>query len=301
MYIIKIPATTANLGAGYDVMGMALAYYNYVQVEEGDFAIQIEGNGAKTLSLTGSNLIYRAAEAAFELAGKPMPKLKFILTNNIPLARGMGSSSVAIVGGIMAANAVMDGAIDDDALLDLAVRLEGHPDNVAPTFFGGFVVCAKEKDKYYYHKNIISDDLKAIIAVPDFLMPTKLSRSVLPDKVPVKDAVYNISHAVMVALALAEGDLALFGTMLNDRIHQHHRFGLIKGAADVVKAALSAGAIGCVLSGAGSSMVAFADAKVMDDAQISAIGDNMRNAFAKNGIESYVIVTGIDNYGARVE
>ncbi|MEG1536838.1 MAG: homoserine kinase, partial [Clostridiales bacterium] len=257
---IKIPATTANCGCGYDSFGMALSYYNEIAVcPAADFSLEIQGEGADRLPDNDQNLIIRSAMAAYELAGMRFPAIAFTSRNNIPLARGMGSSSAAIVGGIYAANLLMGEPLDQSAMLELATKIEGHPDNVAPALYGGFTVIANEGGRQYVKKIKLPQKLHAVLASPDFQVSTKKARLIMPNTVSLDDAVYTLSHAAYLALAVAEGDLAGMKAMLFDRLHQPYRFGLIKGAEEVIEAAIAAGAIGCVISGSGPTMIAFTE------------------------------------------
>lgn len=298
MVRVKIPATTANLGCGYDTFGMALGYYNYVSVEKAaSFSVNIIGEGQKFLQGSSSNLVVRSAIAAFELAGQTVPNLAFTCENNIPLSRGMGSSSSAIVGGIYAANEIMGRTLSMQQMLDLAISIEGHPDNVAPALYGGFTVCANEAGVQYTKRVEVPDSLQAVLAIPNFQVSTKKARAIMPKQVALEDAVYNMSHAAYLALALDQGDISGFGAMLSDRLHQPYRFSLIKGAEDVIEAAIAAGAIGCVISGSGPSMISFTE---NDDILKNNISAAMSEAFADNGVEAKIIVVGMDNAGTIV-
>ena len=296
---IKIPATTANLGCGFDTFGMALGYYNYIEVAPAPaLSVDIVGEGAGRLSASESNLIVRSAAAAYELAGMRFPGIAFRSENNISLSRGMGSSSAAIVGGIYAANLLMGEPLDYPQMLALATRLEGHADNVTPALYGGFTVIANEGGHQYTKKISIPHTLHAIMAVPDFPVSTKKARIIMPRTVSLSDAVYNLSHAAYLALSLAEGDMAGVRAMLFDRLHQPHRFALIKGAEDVIEAAIAAGAVGCVISGSGPTMIALAEA---DDILNENIGAAMTDAFAAHDVNAQIITVSIDNQGVRLD
>lgn len=298
MVKIRVPATTANLGCGYDTFGMALGYYNDIEVEPARaLSVTVRGEGEGRLAQNAQNLTVRAAAAAYEEAGLAMPPLAFCCENRIPLSRGMGSSSAAIIGGIYAANILMDNALTPAQMLALAARLEGHPDNVAPALYGGFTVAAQEAGQLYCRRLPIPDALRAVLAVPGFPVSTKKARAILPKQVELADAVYNISHAAYLALSLAAGDLDGFGVMLNDRLHQQYRFQLIRGAEDVVAAAIAAGAVGCALSGSGSTMISFSED---DDLLRDNIAAAMREAFQEHGVSCRILHVEMDNLGARV-
>ena len=293
---VRIPATTANLGCGYDCFGMALAYYNFLEISDAkQFSLNVIGNGDKHLLIGKKNMVVSSAMAAFELAGKSMPELAFTCENNIPLSRGMGSSSTAIVSGIFAANQYMGNPLSDQQMLDLAARIEGHPDNVPSALLGGFTVSVNEGGNFYTQRLEVPAKLKAILAIPSFSVSTKKARSIMPKNVPLADAVYNLSHAAYLALALSRGDLGGFGAMLTDRLHQPYRYKLIPGAEDVVDAAIAAGALGCVISGSGPTMLSLTDDEELLQENISAA---MQQAFANNNVKADIISVCIDNEGA---
>lgn len=298
MVRIRIPASTSNLGCGYDTFGMALGYYNYIEASFADaFSLSISGEGAHRLQATPANMVARAAAAAYELAEQPLPPIAFRCENNIPTSRGLGSSSAAIVGGIFAANQLMGETLSKAEMLALAARLEGHPDNVASALYGGFTVTACECGRLYCKSLPLPASLRAVIAVPDFLIPTKKARSIMPKQVGLEDAVYNVSHAAYLALSLAEGDLGGFGAMLFDRLHQPYRATLIQGAKEVMEAAIAAGAIGCVISGSGPSMISFSE----DDAVLNEnIAAAMREAFQQYDVDCRIIGATMDNRGTIV-
>jgi len=274
---------------------MALAHYNYLEATfaEEDSMI-IHGEGAGELPSTKENLIMRSIQATYDLAGVNRPSLSLRAENNVPLSRGMGSSSAAIVGGIIAANVLMGFPFDYDAMLQLAAKIEGHPDNVAPALLGGFICIASNEDKFYTEKLIAPTNLKAVVAIPQYKLSTNKARAILPKDISMKDAVFNIGHASLLAVALAKGDLELFGNMLQDKLHQQYRFTLIPGAEDVVAAANKAGALGCVISGSGPTMIAFTDKGGQD------IGQAMTDAFAANNIQASYLILDTDSQGATI-
>jgi homoserine kinase len=299
MVRVRIPATTANLGCGFDTFGIALGYYNYIEIERvGAFSLTINGEGSKHLRTDAGNLVVRSAAAAYALAGLPFPGLAFSCENRIPLSRGMGSSSAAIVGGIYAANQLMGGPLSREQMRDLAISIEGHPDNVTPALYGGFTISVNEGGFAYTKQIEVPLTLQAVLAVPNFTLSTKKARAVIPRQVALEDAVYNISHAAYLALSLQQGDLIGFGTMLSDRLNQPYRFQLIKGAEDVVAAAIAAGAIGCVISGSGPTMISFTEADEILSGNIAAA---MSEAFATNGVAAEIITVGMDNQGTIVD
>jgi len=296
---IRVPATTANVGCGFDTFGMALGYYNYIDCEEACQAcVHIVGHGEQYLPTSEQNLMLRAAQAVYDAAGRGPAKLALTAHNNIPLSRGMGSSSAAIVGGLYAANQILGQPLPIAKLLLMATEIEGHPDNVAPALLGGFTIIVSDRKEQRVKRIALPKSLMAVLVIPDYPVSTKKARAILPQKVPLADAVYNLSHAALLAVSLAEGDLLGFGEMLKDRLHQPYRFSLIPGAADVAAAAKAKGALGCVISGSGPAMIAFHNAgKQLGES----IGQAMRQAFAKHRIKSRFMQAPLDNLGTRVE
>ncbi len=304
MVTVRIPATTANLGPGFDTLGMALAYYNYLTVsevlkdEEIHFTIKGEGSYHSS-NVNQDNLVMRSVQAAYDAAGWQKPKLAFSQVNNIPFSRGLGSSAAAIVGGLVAANALMGYPLAQETIMNLAVNLEGHADNVTAAILGGFVcVCNEpEQNRLYTHKIVPPPSLRVVVLVPHLKLPTKKSRSILPDLVLREDAVFNISHSTMLAVALQNGDLQTFGAMLEDKIHQSYRFALLPGAEDAVFAAKNEGALGCVLSGSGPSIIAFVE---KGESNREAISQSMMAALDAQGIKSHILFLSSDNNGVTV-
>ena len=205
---VRVPATTANLGPGFDAFGMALTLYNEFTVgpAEHDLKITIEGEGRTELALDRDNFFIQAFSRAFENNGAKPPAIDLYMRNSIPLFRGLGSSASATVGGLVAANCILENALSPERLLQLACDLEGHPDNVAAALFGGLIVCATDGDELpTYARVTVPRTLHAVVCIPDQHLPTELARKVVPKEVPLSDAVYNIGHA---ALLLTHGDHA---------------------------------------------------------------------------------------------
>ena len=293
---VRIPATTANMGAGFDSFGMALGYYNYISIEEAETQqCIVEGEGAQELSAHKDNLVMRSIRHVYDEVGKKTPDLKLCMQNNIPLSRGMGSSAAAIVGGLYAANALLGFPVSTERILELAVKIEGHPDNVAPALLGGFIISGIASNrKIETVKLLPPDTLKMIVCVPEYKLSTKKSREVLPRSVALKDAVFNVGHASMLVGAFATGKTELLKLALQDRLHQPYRYKLIPGSEQVIKAAIAGGALGCTISGSGPSMIAYAEEK------FDVIGRKMCEVFNKNSINAHYIIVSADNSGAQI-
>jgi homoserine kinase len=296
MIKVSVPATTANLGPGFDTLGMALQYCNTVEMEEREMGltIDIEGEGEDHLPRDENNIVYRSACEVFDLVGYQPKGLWLKLVNRIPVARGLGSSSAAIVGGVLAANELSGGRLDQEAILDLAIRIEGHPDNVTPAYLGGMTVSCMTEDRTNYIKTAFPPELKTVVAVPEFPLSTAEARRILPREVSLQDAVYNVSRSSLLVAAVLTGKYDLLSVAMNDKLHQPYRAKLIPGLEHVFEAGKQAGAHAVVISGSGPSIIAFATADV------EPIGRAMSDAFARNGINSRIIIAGICAEGAVI-
>lgn len=296
MIKVQVPATSANLGPGFDCLGMALELYNTVEfcaISRG-LVIEAEGEGAGELPRDESNLVYRAARLVFERTGFQPGGLRIRLVNGVPTGRGLGSSAAAIIGGIMAADAMSGAGLSHRDILNLACSLEGHPDNIAPALLGGLVIYTAMEGDITCLKIELPQSLKAIVAVPDFTTSTRDSRESLPHMVTMRDAVFNIGRTALLVAALQKGDLSLLGTAMDDRLHQSYRSGGIPGFKKVISAARLAGARGVALSGAGPSVIALADKN------FKLISEVMKETFRESGTGARVMVLKPSPVGARV-
>lgn len=306
MIRVRVPATTANLGPGFDALGLALRLHNTVALEETETPrIEIEGEGATTLPRDATHLAYRAALAVVEAARARgahsggdrrggLPRAFHLRQHNrIPLARGLGSSAAAIVGGAAAANALLGKPLDEQALIDLAAGMEGHPDNVAPAVLGGLVACVTTEAGNIRYTRLIPKRLRVVVAIPEFAVSTAEARRLLPEQVPFRDAVFNVTRTALLVAALAEGRTDLLDEATRDRLHQPYRARLVPGLDAVFAAARKAGADGVALSGSGPTVVAFGEA--------AGIGEAMRRAFEAAGARCRAIEAGVDSDGTVVE
>jgi homoserine kinase len=295
MVRVQVPATTANLGPGFDTLGMALKLYNVVEIEEisGGILIEVEGDGADKIPRDQSNIVYLAATRVFQEARYNPKGLRIRLVNNIPVARGLGSSAAAIVGGLVGANIIAGSPFSDKDILNFAAAIEGHPDNVAPALIGGLVVSTLVEGEVKYCKIDPPAGLKCVVAIPDFALPTKLAREVLPQSVSVQDAVFNISRAALLVASFIKGDFGMLSTAMEDRLHQPYRANLVPGMKKVFAAARLAGAKGVALSGAGPTLIAFCDRNAGPVAKV------MKDTFWEGGIQSRVLELEPNPVGAR--
>jgi len=254
---VRVPASSANLGPGFDALALALTLYNEVEIEESDrVAVTIGGEGADRLDKGEDNVVARGARMAFEATGRVFRGAAIRCLNRIPLGRGLGSSAAAWVGGLVGANALAGGALDRDALLSLAARAEGHPDNVAAALLGGLTVSCESARGVVAVALPVPRELGWVVLVPEGESSTREARAVLPDVVPRADAVFNVQRVSLLLAALAVGRTDLLESAMRDRLHQPYRLRLFPWMSAVESAALEAGALGCALSGAGSAILA---------------------------------------------
>ncbi len=294
-FTINVPATSANLGPGFDALGLALDLWNETTISLAkEFAAHVTGEGAGRLASGKNNLIVRAAQRLAEGAGKPLPPFHAECVNHIPLSSGMGSSSAAIITGLMAGNTLLENPFSREEILNLACDMEGHPDNVAPAMMGGLVVSTMERGEVIARKIPISTDIHVTIALPDFYLPTKQARAALPKKVSMKNAIHNISRTALVVEALRNGDLDLLGKVMTDKLHQPYRLRLIPGAAQAMSAAKDAGASAVALSGAGPSVIAFSTGE-------AGVGESMKRAYEAAGVDARIFRLGVAGRGAELE
>ncbi len=292
---VRIPASTANLGPGFDCLGLALDIYNTVELSLAvATTVEITGEGQGQLALGPSNLILQAADRLAEQTGQQVPGWHLRQHNRIPLARGLGSSSAAIVGGLIAANELLEGGLDRQQLLEIATEIEGHPDNVAPALFGGLTACCVEAEDVCCVRLDAPRELDIGVVIPRFEVSTQQARQVLPEQVSFDDAVFNLSRAACTLAALVAGRWEVLSAVMKDRLHQPHRASLIPGMEEVIAAAEKAGAHGAALSGSGPTVVAFATE------QQDTILDAMVAAFDSFNVEATSFWTKPNNQGAVI-
>jgi homoserine kinase len=264
---VEVPATSANLGAGYDCLGVALALTNRVELEvrgwsRGRIELTVDGEGRQELTDDRDNRFVRGLEAALTEARGPLPEgvgWRITMANSIPLARGLGSSAAATVAGVVAANALAGGGLDMAAQLRIATAVEGHPDNAAAALLGGFVVSASTPAGVEAIRFDVPRDLRAVLFIPELRLSTEDMRRALPATVPLADAVANLGAVGVGVAGLATGRTDLLARMMVDRLHEPYRASVYPQLPQLVAAARRAGALGACLSGAGSTILAFTD------------------------------------------
>lgn len=255
---VRVPATTANIGPGFDALGCALSLYNAFAFEKTTRGLEITGCPAEYA--TADNLCYRAYAETCARMGVDGGGVRIHIETNVPLARGLGSSATCLAAGAVAANALHGSRLGGEELLDVCTTLEGHPDNVAPALFGGLTAAFMHEGRPVVAKYAIHPDVRFFAMIPAFELSTHEARAALPKTVDFADAVFNVSHTAALLRGLETGDRALIGAALRDRLHQPYRRKLIPGYDDVARVAQEAGAYAVFLSGAGPTIMALAEA-----------------------------------------
>lgn len=301
MITVKVPASTSNLGPGFDCLGLALRLYLEVDVELRDepvdarACVEVEGEGASGFPRSRENLICRAFHLAAAREGVPAPNVFFRVRNEIPVARGLGSSAVAAVAGVSAFEAVTGRRIPHDRLFAYGLEIEGHCDNFGASVLGGLVTaCSAEGRPPVVVRRDWPDDLRAVLVVPNVHLRTSAARGILPHSVPRKDAIFNVQRVALFHAALAEGRYDLIGEAMRDTLHQPYRESLLPGLRDVFALEPDDQMLGVCLSGAGSAVLAFATGSFDE------VGARIASCFARHGVETETRVLEIDADGRRV-
>lgn len=272
---VKTPATTANLGPGFDCMGAALTLYNEFRFSplpgEGSLEIDIQGIDVMHLTTEADNLVYQAFKRFYDQLGKKTPGVKIEIDMEVPLARGLGSSATAIVAGCVAANHWAGSPLKQHEVMELAIALEGHPDNIVPALLGGCRLATTGESGWVicdipWHESIIP-----VVAIPNFELSTADARKILPTGYDRQDAIFNMSHVGLLVRALQTGNPEWLKRALEDRIHQPYRKSLIPGYDEVKEAALDAGALGLAISGAGPTLIALVQGDRAPDVAIAMV------------------------------
>ncbi len=293
--VVKVPATSANMGPGFDSLGIALDVWNEVRISKGPFSIKIDGTGEEELPKDTSNLVYKSFCKVFEEIDEIVPEVKLSCTNRIPLTRGMGSSSAALIGGLMSGNAMAGSPLSTSEILNIGAKIEKHPDNVAPALLGGVQIGIYDQEKLITANVPFPEDLRVVLYVPNQVMPTDQARNILAPKVAREDAVYNIGRSALLVQSLVTGDLQNLKYATQDMLHQPQRQKQFFPMKNIIKAAMEAGAYGAFLSGAGSSILAFTKGREYT------IGYEMADAAMKSGLDGDIIFTSPTSKGAYLE
>lgn len=283
---VQVPATTANLGPGFDVAGMALNVYNVFDVEiapgsPDELEITVEGEGQGKVPLDDRNLVARACRRAWEVGRwTPPGRVRLHLNNRVPTSSGLGSSATAIVGGLVAANRLMGEQLDVRTLLEIATEMEGHPDNVAAALLGGVTLAVAENGRLVDWICLPPPKIRVVAGIPDFQLPTRVARQALPPTVNFEDAVFNVGRVSLLIAALTQNRLDLLAVAMEDRLHHPYRSRLVPGMEAAFVLARQAGALGVALSGAGPTVLAF----VPPDDDGRSVAEAIKEAFAGSGV-----------------
>ena len=289
----RVPASTSNLGAGFDALSLALQKYLTVTIEPASaFDIVAGGLHAASIPLTSDNLILRVANSVAAQRGRKLAPFRMSMENEIPLARGMGSSAAAIIAGITCYERVMEDSLSEQEIFRYAHEFESHPDNLAAALRGGLVSAAvTAKGEVLTAKLPVVSGISPVVVIPAFELSTEKARAVLPHTYSRKDAVYNIQRSALTIAALTTGDLSILREAMRDRIHQPFRAPLIPGLEEILEMS-TPGLLGVALSGAGPTVLAFANA---EDAE--RIGEAIAAVFGKHGVKASSNVVNIDTEG----
>jgi len=293
MIRVRVPATSANMGPGFDSLGIALNLYNDFEFRELEDGLKF--NGMPEEFCNEENIIYQAMKHCFDKAGYKIKGLEIgEIKQDVPVSRGLGSSSTCIVGGLVGANEILGKKFSDEELLEMAVEIEGHPDNVAPALLGGMVVAIVDENKTYYDKVNVKGGIKFVSIIPNFRLSTEKARSVLPKEISLKDGVYNVSRAALMVSCFCSGKYELIKYACKDAFHQNYRSKLIPGFEEVYNKSYELGALACYLSGAGPTIMAIIDE---GDERFS---NKLREFLRIKGLEWNILELSLDNAGATI-
>lgn len=296
MVQVRIPATSANLGPGFDCLGMALSLYNTITAEvDKPFQITLKGHYSTGLPIDESNLVWQTMCKLWHKIGFRIPNLSLILENNIPPARGLGSSSAAIVGGLTLANYIAGNPFSPDELLQMANLIEGHPDNVTPALLGGITLSVPTETEVIYRMISQSPRLRAVVVIPDILLKTETARNVLSPEVTRKEAVFNIAHTALLIDSFIKEEYEWLKEGMRDKLHQDKRASLIPGMPETLQSALEHGAYGSALSGSGPTLLALTPQE-----KESEVAAAMLTTLKEHGLPAEAHTLNIEPHGAVI-
>lgn len=298
---VKVPASTANLGPGFDAVGLALQLYSTVSMRISDTTeIRLIGKELSGIPADKNNLLYETAAALFERANLPRPELYIEAYSDVPLTRGLGSSASAIIGALAGANLLAGKPFSREELFLFASQLEGHPDNVGASMFGGIVVATMpeaEQTQVPFVRFPVPAELQTLVVIPQFWLSTAKARHVLPEVYSKADMIYNVGHSSLLVAALAQGRLDLLSQAMRDRLHQPYRAELVPGLAEILESASHHGALGAALSGAGPTILCFFSGEEKKQELLAFVDQVM----GKNRISYQAMVLLPDECGVQVD
>ena len=292
---IRIPATSANIGSGFDALGIALTMYNEVDIEEND-RLEITSLDGVEVPTTEDNLIFQSAMRLYRECGKPAPKgFKIAQSNVVPMARGLGSSSACVAAGLIGANYLLGKPLSREELVNIACAIEGHPDNVTPALLGGLTSAAVENGRVYAVTLHVADKFRFAAFIPDFELKTSLARSILPVSVPREDAVYNLSRSALMAGSLATGNVENLRVAVQDKLHQPYRLGLIPGAEDIFALSYEYGSYATYISGAGPTVMSIISRRHEEEFE-----SEITQQLTARGLDNWrMVILDVDSRGAH--
>lgn len=295
---VRVPASSANIGPGFDSLGLALTLYNYIEAEETKSGLEINILDAQTkefLPTDEKNLVYKSMKYLFDEAGCKIPGLKLTLSNEVPVTRGLGSSSACIVGGLIAANELCGKKFTQREIVTMATKIEGHSDNVTAACLGGFTVSVLDKNEVFYYSHKIEGDIKCLVLIPDYAVTTQKARNTLPGYYPKRDVAFNISHASLLVASIVSGNYENLLCAIDDRVHEPYRKIFIDGYQKLYNKLKSYGALGTFISGSGPTLASIIEA---DDAEFfyEDIKEYTNKAFPTWDVK----LLDIDNEGAKI-
>jgi homoserine kinase len=257
MIKVKVPATTANMGPGFDCIGMALQLYNIVYAEPIEKGLEIVvQDGNPSIPTDETNLIYKSICHFYKEIGQEVPPMRIIQQDSIPHTRGLGSSAACIVAGLHIANAMSQSFFSKEELVQMAAQLEGHPDNTTPALLGGMTIGAMDEKDMKYVKIRVAENMHFAVMIPDFTLSTEKARAALPEQISLKDGIFNASRAALLAASMLSGDIENLSMAMEDRFHEPYRAQLIPHMNEIIEEAKKHGAKGAFLSGAGPTLIA---------------------------------------------
>lgn len=295
---VRVPGSSANMGPGFDSLGLALTIYNYIEAEETDAGLDIEIVDSETkefLPTDEKNLVYKSMKYLFEKVDYKVKGLKLRLTSEVPVTRGLGSSSACIVGGLVAANELCGKKFSSREIMSMATKLEGHSDNVCAAYLGGFTVSVFDKDEVFYYSHKIEGDLKCLVLIPDYAVTTQKARNTLPGYYPKRDVAFNISHTALMVASMVSGNYENLLCAIDDRVHEPYRKIFIDGYQKLYNKLKSYGALGTFISGSGPTLASIVEA---DDAEY--FYEDIKEYTDKAFPTWTVKLLDIDNEGAKI-
>ena len=296
---VTVPATTANIGVGFDCLGAALTMANKFQFVVVDtntkLKIMVEGTEAYKVGLGDGNLLYRSLLELYHKIGQTPPNLEITIELGVPLSRGLGSSATAIVGGLLGGNSLAGNPLSQAEIMEMAIALEGHPDNVVPALKGNCLLSVEDNGAWQIATIPWHQDIIPIVAIPNFELSTREARAVLPREYTRSDVIFDVSRMGLLIEALKTNNASWLKTALADRMHQPYRQRLIKGYQEIRQAAIAAGAYGVVISGAGPTLLALTNSQ-----QVERVISSMKTVWNSVGVRSQIEALEIDRHGAKV-